>query len=1511
MKRWLAETHGVKFELFRQFLGGMFDSELFASKGRWQTIAVSAFATILPAGLLFGNYAAKYAHLSQLPSPLPFQSAAVADELSILTLLMALSGLIALLQWQSLFPSRRDYLVFAALPIRSRQIFFSRFVAVFCFVTGAVLTASLASIVIPMQMSGRWQKNPSALMNIGAHVVAACLACYFTWIAVTALQGALLHILPRKLFARLSVYVQGFGMAVCFLAALSSWTIADWNTSSVARLPAFGSWMPPVWFLGLHEALLGDRNPFFMAMKSRALLAFAIVFSAMLVTYLAAYARYRKLLVEAPMEIGLPSRRRLNLLRLLAPEPESEALLEFMAKTLARSRTHRVVLVAYVGLGVGFVLNAIIVAHWTSHLTDTWYEALKFLVLFAPIALSAVVLPGFKHTLALPAELRANWVFRSTEAIGRSKWMAAVERFVIACVVGPIYLLTTPIAFAVLRWDVALQMSVLQVLASLTMFEVLFANWQQLPFTCSYLPGKRPVMATVARALALLGAVVPLVAVSISAASRGWMIFLLCAPLFATVWWWARMRRLDCWGEIGLIYDDADTTVLQLGISAVAVRPFGLGAEQREVPVQAAVASNSAELLRSGWSANRPVKIGLRIYRQLARAFPREFRNVYGDEVLETTQEAIEPIWQSYGAVGLLRLLGDVALRVVVEHLVLLWEDARYGLRILGRSPGFAVVALISLSLGICIATCADSEMNGIILRNVPEITSPDDLVATQTPVSYPYYKHYRGLHNIFSSTLAYVAPVPLSVSLDGRTERTWGHLVTPSYFSTLGVRPLLGRAFDQQEEKPGQQPTIIISYRFWQAVLGGDADVIGKTLRVNGQPAMIVGVGPKDFLGASPAFFVADLWMPLAAAERVAPELAGNALEEPNIKMFQFVGRLQPGVTMAQAESELDVATRQVEKAFGDEPRTGDEPRALLVTGGKLLPLRKEDIPLFTEFFMVLAGLVLMIACANVANMMLARAADRRKEIAIRLSLGASRLRIIRQLLTESMLLASVAGTLGFALSAYLMHLCSQLRMPLPIPVTYDLTVDWRAFVFTLLVTVLTGLLFGLAPALEATRVGLTPALKEGGNIPLRRHGRLTFRNALLVSQLAGSLMLLLILGLLSLGIQTTMGIAEGFDPKNLYLISIDPVRDGYSAERAATFVQQLLERVQRLPSVTSATLTESVPVLIDGNAGVTFSTSGTNVRTAQEVHWSRKSVVGKDYFATTGIPIVMGRAFRKEDETDDSRTVIVSQKLVQAVWNGADALGRRIEISNGEVSGAHITLPGTFDIRPSALEQHRQVFQVVGVAGDVANDLIASKKHPAIYFPIRPSDYAQPSLLGVTLMVRSTPGANTLEELRGEIAAMDENITPFNARSMTQQISEFMSPLRAAAWTYGMIGVFGLVLAAVGLAGVTAYSVAQRAHEIGIRMALGAGQLDVLALVMKEGVLMVIAGTLIGLGTAWAGISMLRGLFSSVASTPSSNPVLIVGAPLLLASLALASCYLPARRSTRIDPAIALRQE
>jgi len=904
-----------------------------------------------------------------------------------------------------------------------------------------------------------------------------------------------------------------------------------------------------------------------------------------------------------------------------------------------------------------------------------------------------------------------------------------------------------------------------------------------------------------------------------------------------------------------------------------------------------------------------PVEIGLRLYRALANAFPAEFKNAYGDELVQVTEDAIDGIWRQHGVPGLVRLLLDIAFRVPAEHVAELHRDVRYALRTLALSPGFTMVALVSLSLGIAIATGAYSEMNGL-LRDLPGVPKPGEMVALQAPSSYPAYERYQTLNDLFSATFAYVAPVPFEVSRGSHTERFWGHLVTSTYFSTLGVRPVLGRFLGAADAQPGRPPAAVISYRFWQEHMAGDPSVLGTTLRVNGYPTTVIGVGPREFLGASPALYAADLWLPVSVDPRLAPELAGHALERRDLTMFQVAGRLRPGVTEAAAEERLDATARQFAQSYGEDHKNQKGRRVLLLAGGKVMPVRKQDMPFFKEFLMVLGGLVLLIACFNVANMMLARAAERRREIAVRLALGASRSRLIRQLLTESLLIAAGAAVPGFLLCVWLMRLLSQLRMPFPIPISLDLNPDWRALLFTLAIAGATGVAFGLAPALQATRPGLVTALKEGGATPLQKNRRFGLRHALVLCQMAASLTLLLLTGYMGFGIQSTLGMQEGFNAANLYLLSLDPVRDGYSPERAAAFFHQLRERLKNLPSVTASCLTDTVPVAMDGNSGVNFSTPG-EAGVDTQIHWGRRHIVGKDYFETVGIPVRLGRSFREQDEADGATAVIVSQELVRAYWQEQPVLGRRIEVANDKAAGNFGVMPGTVDFRSQALGQQRRTYEVVGVAGDVAEDLVASKKHPAIYFPMHASDYAQPSLRGVTVVVRAVSGVDAIAAVRREISAIDPAITPFNARSMTEQIAQFMSALEGASWTYALIGAFGLILAAVGLAGVTAYSVTQRRHEIGIRVALGAQKRDVLGLVMKEGALLVIAGTCIGLAFAWAGVRAMSGLFFSVASVQGADPLLLIGAPALLATLAMLACYLPARKSMRIDPAVALRQE
>lgn len=830
----------------------------------------------------------------------------------------------------------------------------------------------------------------------------------------------------------------------------------------------------------------------------------------------------------------------------------------------------------------------------------------------------------------------------------------------------------------------------------------------------------------------------------------------------------------------------------------------------------------------------------------------------------------------------------------------------------MATSPGFTAVALLSLTLGIGVATSAYSELNGFIGRDVPGAFKPGELVSMEAPIAYPDYRRYRERTDLFAGTLAYAAPVPLGVTSGGQTERVWGHLITPSYFSTLGVHPALGSFFSQEEEQTGRSPNVVVSYRYWQNHLGSDPKAIGKALRVNGQTCTIIGVGPREFQGASPMVYGADLWLPVSVEGRVAPELADQTLERHDRAIFHMEGRLRAGVSSARAEAALDAVARQLEQENGDPGRDQKGRRVRLLPGGKLLPIRQQDLPVVTGFMTLLGGMILVIACSNVVNMTLARAADRRKEIAIRLALGAGRGRLIRQLLTESMLVAAGAGVLGFLMATWLMSFGSREKLPTPMPMTFNFAPDARVLWFTIALTVFTGLLFGLVPALQSTRPDLTPALKEDGHVQLRRHRRWNLRNLLVLSEVAGSLALLMIMGFMVIGHRSMVGLDVGFDPARLALISVDPIRDGYSGERAADFMPKLLDRVKSMPSVTAASYADTVPMTMMGQPRVTFAADvpgGT-----KSVYVGTKHSVGRDFLNTMGIPILRGRGFRKEDEANGSMAVIVSEKLAQLCWKGEDPLGRRMELGAEGIATFAVTA-GVADRSPH-LTGKPQILEVVGVAKNVRDGLVlvAADAPPVLYLPLHPADYARPGLLGVTLIMRGTPGADVLSAVRREIAAMDASLTPFNARLMPDEIADLLFPIQVALYTYGCIGIFGLILASAGLAGVTAYSVTQRRKEIGIRVALGARNADVMGLVMKEGAALILAGVVIGMAGALAGIRVLAAVLAQISrtsGTSTSDPMLLVGTPLILAALALLACYLPARQSMRIDPIVALRDE
>jgi len=577
----LRETRGRTYELTRHFLRHMFDNEWSASTGQWEAAATGLIALIAPVAMLLVReldplQQGYFRRLLALPTPERFRAAVIADEISILVLLSVITGVIALFVWQSLFPTSRDCLALAGLPVRPNQIFAARLAAVILF-AGALVGGMnlLPTLVAPTEFSGRWAIDPSYFAALIAQAAAGMGACAFVFFALVAAQGFILNLAPARWYARISVWVQAMLAGAMLLTGLRLWAIRDWPLDTVRRIPEFGAWWPPIWFAGVREYLLGDRDAFWTAMAGRGALALGGSAVLTLGLYLVSYRRYRRLLLEGPSRGDAARPRRWSPLDLLSRDPRQRAVLHFLSTTLSRSRTHRAIWLAYLGGAVAILINSSIVdgAIWISRRRQA---GLDFVVLFWPLACSIVLLPGLRHAMRIPAELRAQWIFRMHEAEGRLAWMRAVERFVIAYAIAPIYLILVPVSVYLHGWMGAARESLLQVFASLVFFEILFQSWQQLPFTCSYRPGNRPLVAIVSGYGIMLGGIVPVLSLYIGAAAKSAILFWILFPQLAGLWLKLHRSRREGWGEAHLLYEDNGDAMLDIGLREMRVHPVGV-----------------------------------------------------------------------------------------------------------------------------------------------------------------------------------------------------------------------------------------------------------------------------------------------------------------------------------------------------------------------------------------------------------------------------------------------------------------------------------------------------------------------------------------------------------------------------------------------------------------------------------------------------------------------------------------------------------------------------------------------------------------------------------------------------------------------------------------------------------------------------------------------------------------------------------------------------------------------
>ncbi|MGA3095857.1 MAG: ADOP family duplicated permease [Bryobacteraceae bacterium] len=887
----------------------------------------------------------------------------------------------------------------------------------------------------------------------------------------------------------------------------------------------------------------------------------------------------------------------------------------------------------------------------------------------------------------------------------------------------------------------------------------------------------------------------------------------------------------------------------------------------------------------------------LSLYRRLANAYPHEFRMVYGEDLDRLGEDAVPEAWGRYGLFGLVRLLADIALRLPAEYLDEIRQDVTYALRVLAKAPGFTSVAVLSLAVGIGMCSAVLSECRAIV-GPAPGLRDPATLATfIWTTVSYPYFERYRDARQTVTAAAAVLGPVPFAVAFPGdkgkQAERVSGHLVSPEYFTTLGVTPAAGRVFGPETEKPGMAPVVVVSDRFWRTRLGSDPHAVGRGLRLNGSMATIVGIGPRNFLGIWPQS-PADLFVPVTCGVSLAPELSGEPLHRSDREVFRVVFRLAPGVTLPAAEAALDAMTRNIDQESGarrDRDRKGHVVR--LMPAGTVGYATPEQHALVDTFNVVLWALVLSLVCANLAGLLLARGSQRRREIAIRLSVGAGRARLVRQFLTESVLLSLAGGLAGIVLAYGITHVLSSLPLPSQIPLEFNCQLDLHVIAITLAIALAAGVGFGLAPALSSTRADIGVTLKEGAQAPLRGYRRFGLRNLFVVGQMAASLMLLLITWFVALAFLGTARLDTGVEAANLDLVSLDPVRDGFSAERAAALFTDLPDELLRVDGVRDVALTGSA-VPSHGDATHLSAPAGDGKVVLASAYRER---IGANYFATVGAPLVGGREFDPRDREQDApgskgvpaTPAILNQTAARTLFGAEDPIGRRIR--EGEEN-----------------------YTVVGLARDMRAGFLVSKPVATVFLPLTAEWIGKSAARPVTVLVRGTAGRNTMAAVRDHMESLHPDLTVFDVHTMQEDLDRINSFARWTSAMYVILGFFALLLACIGLGGVTAYAVVRRRKEIGIRMALGARASQVQGLVLREGTALVAVGSVLGVSGAFA-LARVFAAYSDVLARSfgqrENNLILLVGAPLALAGLAMLACYLPARRATRIDPVAALREE
>jgi len=809
-----------------------------------------------------------------------------------------------------------------------------------------------------------------------------------------------------------------------------------------------------------------------------------------------------------------------------------------------------------------------------------------------------------------------------------------------------------------------------------------------------------------------------------------------------------------------------------------------------------------------------------------------------------------------------------------------LLQDIRYGLRTMLKTPGLVLVVVLSLGLGSGLNITIFSLINAILLRPLPGVTQEEQLVElyTSSPglrfgaVSYPDYVDYRDGNQVFSGLLAQRI-TPVSLSSGGNNEIVASAIVSGNYFTALDVKPVLGRAFSPEEDQtPNSHPVAVISHSLWQRGYGGDPGILGKSMIVNSQSFSIIGVAPEGFVGTIVGL-APDIWFPLMMQTRVMP--GSDRLAGRGVRWLNVIGRVKPGVSREQAEAGMQGLFNQLAQEY---PNTNKATSPTIVPLGEGSTGIKKNMSGVLVLLMAVVFLVLLIACFNVANLMLARALSRHKEIGIRQALGATRWRLIQQLLTESVLFSLLGGMLGLFIAFISTKLLLKLIPPTSIPVVFDLSLNRQVLIFALVVSVLTGIIFGLAPAIQTTKANLLPSLKDDG-AGQNGYKKSRLRSLLVIGQVAISLVLLICAGLFLRSLQNAQNSNPGFEPEKLAVVSTDVGLQGYEQENGRRYYQQLVERVGQLPGVETASLGYVVPLSGGGMQQMTVQIAGYEPPPDTKLSIDY-NIVGQGFFPVMSIPFVQGRNFTDFDTKTATGVCIVNEAMASRFWPDRNPIGQQLSLTGGKTQ-----------------------LEIVGIVKNSKYYNLKEEPRPYLYLP-----FLQYYASRMTVFAKSSGDmATLLPAIRREVETLDKSI-PAKVMTMQDALGTVLIQQKLAALLLSIFSLLALLLATVGLYAVMAYSVSNRTREIGIRMALGAQRGDVLKLILKQGMLLTLIGLGVGLVAAFALTRFLTGLLFGISATDLTT---FAGITLFQVVVALLASYIPARRATRIDPLHALKYE